>query len=664
MRGSFARYVPGDFRVLYRTLDCRMGVEVEERVFAELLLTERFSVWAWKDGVRLSANAVSCSGLMYDFDDGRLSLDEARERLIEAGVHAYLMPSKSHGKEKHGVVCDRFHIFIPFYRPVDVEIGSDLLVSQAWATIDRSGLDRARFFDPPQSVELIRGSAGYFNPYRGLSMGNTYPAELEVKLGTGEYKQVQEITAVGKVACHCPFHEDKTPSAFVKVLEDGRQMLYCSACASSEDAATSGVWWLETNGEVERQSLLDRMFLYDNTLMEVMRKRDGSCYAAQFTPRGPYLDTGEVKRAKATLAGMGRKWAPGCFIEEHLKGGMGLSPGYAFTDDGIQFIEPMAEARVEDNRLVESWLRERFGSHVGFIKKWLSVYAFENFKNLPVIVLSGNRGGGKSTFAEVVSSLYPRLSRSWDGKLGAFNSELEGSLVVVDDNSNDKKDLYVMLKATTGRTTLPINRKYGPQLEVRNNVNFIITSNEVTPISVHSIEEADCPENNQWFFYEMPALGQELRGDMRDRLIRAFPNYARTVLKSLHDEWLSSEEAARCRYGVASPITEDQAEVFASSRFQPEIDADIVFEFLAYSPEARDMAFGEIKRQYGKMDGGTILICDVGVNEVVRSGLAGRITSSAKSIISHMRQRGRLTKRAVRRSNGVSWYALVVPQQS
>jgi phage/plasmid-associated DNA primase len=62
------------------------------------------------------------------------------------------------------------------------------------------------------------------------------------------------------------------------------------------------------------------------------------------------------------------------------------------------------------NFLIEEYLDERFGQYKDFIKQWLAVFCYTNYKKLPHLILKGKRGTGKSTFSDIVSDIFPGLS--------------------------------------------------------------------------------------------------------------------------------------------------------------------------------------------------------------------------------------------------------------
>lgn len=667
---SFAPHIPGDWMQPFTVVKVRPEIPLECDAFLRLWETRKASVWEWEGGRRGKAHILACHGLMLDFDQGKPSLDEMIAKLTEAGECALLLPSAHHRTEKHGDdAWDRFHVVLPFLRPVLPSIGLEAhhhaLDSGEFPGADKAALDLARVFEPGPHPAIFLPGVRYRNPYKGLEMGNTYSIDTSIRLASGQEVRAEAITA-GHHACHCPFHEDTTPSAFVKILEDGRQMLFCSTCS----AEGKGPWWLETNGQAEIDNLMTRLFLVENELKEVMRpefaeedtpgpvaRRRG--FVAAFTPRGAFLDKKVVAAAKAELATK-RKWSAAGFQQSTLKGGARRSDAwFSFTSSGICFIEPMAPPSTRDNPLVDAFLADRFGKHAPFIKRWLAVYAYQNFQHLPVLVLSGKRGGGKTTFANMVSSLYPGLSTTWDGKVTAFTEWAEKALVVVDDNANDKADLYAAIKTATGNESAHVNVKYGLSYHVPNNANFILTSNDILPLFVKWNEGADTEANNQWFFHELPPLGKAIAGDHNARLKAAFPYYARTVLFDEFEAWLDEGSGRDVRYGVPAPVTELQEEVFGSSVFLPDVEAARIVDFLK-SADARDNFSGLVRPAYGMVFNETdILISQLSLREVMGSGLAGRFTSSPKSVLESLKKSGLVDREASKRTHGnIRWYKM------
>lgn len=84
--------------------------EVIENYDQNIFTQAHYSTCIFKGGERLDANVEEVTGIMLDFDEG-VSIEQFKASYKE---HEWiLITSKSHQKEKHGVVCDRFHVLLP-----------------------------------------------------------------------------------------------------------------------------------------------------------------------------------------------------------------------------------------------------------------------------------------------------------------------------------------------------------------------------------------------------------------------------------------------------------------------------------------------------------------------------------------------------------------------
>lgn len=77
--------------------------------------------------------------------------------------------------------------------------------------------------------------------------------------------------------------------------------------------------------------------------------------------------------------------------------------------------------------------------HDEFIKDWLAVFFFTNYKKLPDLILTGDRGSGKNTFAESLSMVFPTLSVIVKELDGNFNPAGGKKLMIVDESDSKGK---------------------------------------------------------------------------------------------------------------------------------------------------------------------------------------------------------------------------------
>jgi hypothetical protein len=216
-------------------------------------------------------------------------------------------------------------------------------------------------------------------------------------------------------------------------------------------------------------------------------------------------------------------------------------------------------AHTQDNLFIDSWLKDTFGPHAEFIKQWLAVYCYSNYRKLPTLVLKGDRGTGKNTFAESVLSIFPSISQFWHGEEKNFTPEVQKKLLIADESVSANEKQYRMLKQRSGQKMSVVNQKFLPEYQVRNNMNIIILSNEHTPIFVQKDEEPTSEKNNQFFVYTMPKLKGEIDPDFGVKVEDRLGHYVRTELKAAYE---AVKNIPGCRYSIPTPITDEEKALF------------------------------------------------------------------------------------------------------
>lgn len=119
-------------------------------------------VWSpilFKEGHRIQSNFLSCMWCALDFDTPFLALADACK--IFCDTTHIIGTTKSHQKEKGGVICDRYRVVLRFSQPI-----TDLrtyrynmkLMHQKYDDADRACLDGARFFYPcSEIISIVTG---------------------------------------------------------------------------------------------------------------------------------------------------------------------------------------------------------------------------------------------------------------------------------------------------------------------------------------------------------------------------------------------------------------------------------------------------------------------------------------------------------------------------
>ncbi len=127
---------------------------------ARLISRHAWSCCRYQDGHRREANFLGANWLGLDFDNGAISLDQAQNIFCDS-VHI-IGTTRSHRKDKKGVVVDRFRVILKLATTVE-----DLHTYRATAAwyinkydCDQSAKDAARFFWPCQEI-VSKSQDGY-----------------------------------------------------------------------------------------------------------------------------------------------------------------------------------------------------------------------------------------------------------------------------------------------------------------------------------------------------------------------------------------------------------------------------------------------------------------------------------------------------------------------
>jgi len=258
---------------------------------------------------------------------------------------------------------------------------------------------------------------------------------------------------------------------------------------------------------------------------------------------------------------------------------MGVEKSYfEYDEDECVFTAHIAAkpVKVKDNQFVEDYLASAFCEHKEFIKKWLAVFYYTNYKKLPFLILTGKRTVGKNTFAQAISEMFPTLCEITEELDGSFNPEGEKKLLIIDEAVSSGKMQYVKLKQLSGASHIKINEKYVPKYKVRNNLNLIVLSNDDDAITVSRDELPPNEYENQFFVYKMKKFEGKPDPNFEQKLIDRLGYYIRTELKEVFDKI----DFEGCRYSIPVPITEEEKLLFQNCISDLEAETDKVIEKL------------------------------------------------------------------------------------
>ena len=236
--------------------------------------------------------------------------------------------------------------------------------------------------------------------------------------------------------------------------------------------------------------------------------------------------------------------------------------------------------------IIENFLFDLFEEYTPFIKQWLALYTFTNFKPTPTLVLFGPRGTGKSKFAELVSNIYPNMATDWNGEDNHFTPEYRKKCLVIEENTKLSKKQYRTLKKVSGSATLLVNEKNEKPYEVRNNTNLILISNNPLPMYVESSELPTNKLQNQFFVYRFGNKIENPDPNILDDIKEHLGAWIQTELRQIW-EGMTLEG----RYSIPVPITQWERKLFENNVTRLE---DAAKDFL-------DDLLGEL-RKYKKVD--------------------------------------------------------------
>lgn len=364
-----------------------------------------------------------------------------------------------------------------------------------------------------------------------------------------------------KLSCQCPFCDD--PDAVVQLTATHFIQLSCKRCASTGKQK-----------EYLEDPIEPGMFMLEEKVVRV-QKNQNNAYVVKVSD--DYFNDDDKKYAKTYLC------RARCIPTADLKVENHASVEYPAVDyhldipAGLLTVEIPTAIQVdkEDNDFINRWIKQMFGDYANFIKDWMALYCYTNYQALPVLVLKGPRGCGKTTFGEVMAEIFPDFSDSWSAESSNFNSPLKKKLLLIEENDGNKKEQYVQLKQTTGAAYLTINEKYVPHYKVRNNIKVIITTNEARPMFLVPDEKPTSPDNNNFFIYQVPPVTQ-INPRIKKEILERLGWYMRTELRKRYEEWKVRQIESACRYGIPCPITQLELDLYGSAMTGIDVEVELL----------------------------------------------------------------------------------------
>jgi len=587
-----------------------------------------FNIWTGNEHGHCSkSNYRGMCGVILDIDEG-VTLSEAREKF--SGYKYIIHTSTSHQIPKNeNPACDRYRVILPF----ETQNQPYFINPSEADTIYKKIESLFPYADP---VPLTR--AGKFYPYFGT------PDRFYMEVNTdGEWFMLPEVEANSevielsettqvtiperktkekyitynmqiimadrktkhtletlkealieaennKLPCYCPFCNDlksRNPSATVQITWDGFVRMYCSHCHSIDrpDFRNQYVFY--------EDPIEPGMFTLEDMLMRIQKNKNNS-FVVKVS--WEYLREQDRKMARTYLSRMRNIPKADFKVEKYA------SAEYEKVDYELDikggllkvYIPSAINLKIEDNKYIDNWLEGLFGDYSDFIKDWLALYCYTNYKPLPVIVMTGPRAAGKTTFAEIVGEVFPDLTSDWGGEATNFTPFFTKKLLIIEENYINKKSQYVQLKGITGAAYLTVNEKFIPHYKVRNNIKIILTTNEKRPLFLVSDERPINPDQNNFFIHKVPPV-VNINPRIKEEILDRLGHYIYTELKERYERWLQELPTNSARYGIPCPITPLAEDLYVSAKTGIEAEAEMLAE---------------------------AIVCGIGVNEIGRFGIS------------------------------------------
>lgn len=245
-----------------------LGEIADETTYSDLYeLSSILSSESWAPGIfnaakRTIKNLSNIRLLVLDIDDG-CTLESAKETF--AAFQHIIATSRSHQKEKNGVVCDRFRVVLF----LDSEITNDKdfkatweTASKRWPFIDQACKDSSRFFYPsPEIISVKTHGILYATSIAAPQPVSTKDTEIRVDTETkGDlWKTTYEFLVNGAPA---GTRHNRLVSAVGNMREQGYSKP--EATEKIEGMILGGGDWTQPNLSAIDLKTIDRMYARDS----------------------------------------------------------------------------------------------------------------------------------------------------------------------------------------------------------------------------------------------------------------------------------------------------------------------------------------------------------------------------------------------------------------
>jgi DNA polymerase III delta prime subunit len=575
----------------------------------ELFTTRLYSTNHWKDGKCSKRNYLGMYGITVDIDNG-FTVNAARELFKEYNFIIHTSTSHRANNDKKGGVQDRFRIILPAdptkYTAFDEVTRAQALyatIIKKYPYVDTQCAEPARKYFPflnaeyPHLFELHINDTGKYFAISEEEIAATLKASPELNVAKRKVssmgdpnrkyihrdttllltdkvtkKRIDEFAELTPV--FCPFCNDVnsvSASGYITFTRDGYPMLICDGCLHDTGGA-DGKYYLP----LEEQ--YNNIFYIGRDLYHV--KASDKLVTVDKLPDA-YLGSLSVEDSKGLKHWLAhnRAFTSEEFVMQKMVDGFAERIVWYFEEDTgrLTIKVPPIPVKEKDNDFINQWLEELFAEHAEFVKNWLALYCYTNYLNMPVLVFSGPRGSGKSTFAEFIAKLFYGVSMDWKGESENFTDYNEKRLLIIDEAIVDKKEQYTRFKAITGQEFLSVNKKHRAKYQVRNNLCLVLLTNEDSPMYLVAHERPKQESDNQFFMYRIERSSLIINAGIREQLADRAGHYIRTELRDRYEAWERNKVGATNRYSLPTPLTTFMDEEFKNARTSLDYECDLLY---------------------------------------------------------------------------------------
>jgi hypothetical protein len=593
-------------------------IDIDQTYLKKIFTQNVYSGNQWDKGLCKNVNFQRMSAIILDADQG-LKITEAQDLFKQ--YHHIIHTSTSHlaDLKNKGGKQERFRIILPLdpnkYNTIDSssvanEVYLYLFNKYIWA--DASCKDAARKYFPflnktyPDLFILhINEGKEYFSVDLTEVMAQAKamvvaPAKTQIDntsyiylndefvLRDGQTKiRLRDINNYTSVYCNfCDDINSASGSAFIDLNADGKHYLHCKHCNRS--------YWIAPEDEK------GELFYLGHQLMKIVSNPQ----KVAITPiTKELLNDMQSERRQILLNRVAkfRTMPAGSFAVNHMSDAFAETISYELNTKHweLNIKTPPIPVVKKDNTYIDTWLDEMFKTYSDFVKDWMALFCYTNYKPLPAIVLNGIRSSGKTTFGELIKDIFPNMGAQWQATGEDFTEYFQKKLLLVEENpESDKRDQYVNIKKVSGSDTLNVNVKYGAKFEVRKNANIIVLSNAARPLVVIANEKPAHERDNQFFMLTLTERPKNLNSKIKVELRERVGYYVRTELRTRFLKWQASGIESQNRYSLPCPITDNMLYVYESSKTAIDEECEDIYDILKNGRPTYDN-IGNPLREYG-----------------------------------------------------------------